>query len=164
MDISLYLTNFLQYRVVEDPTFIELYIADRYDKEVFDVLIKDDAKKLEEEDEDSGFSRLKQICDQTHGQIKHLYHRKQTSVQMTWLSAKEKSLVVMDDFPFLFAVLILNNPNVNFVFSYLSPKGEYIFSSKGLFKEFSQDELQDKETLIVFIDILKKEINKLKIS
>ncbi|MCK5775759.1 MAG: hypothetical protein KAH25_06280 [Bacteroidales bacterium] len=149
---------------MEKPAFIELYIADQYEKGVVDVLIKDDAKRLDEDDEGSGFSKLRQICDQTHGQIKHLYHRKHTSVQMTWLSTKGESLVAMDDFSSLFAIIILNYPNINFVFSYLSTKGEYVFSSQGLFTEFSKDELQDKETLMVFIDFLKKEINKVKVA
>jgi len=161
MDISLYLTNFLQYRIAEGSTFIELYIADQYEKDVLDFLIKDDAAKFDDE-ETLAFNKLKLFCDQTKGQIKHLYHRKHTSVQMSWASTATGNHVVMDDFPSLFAVLILSHSNINFVFSYLSSKGEYVFTSQGLFKEFSKHELEDKETLMVFIDILKKEIDNLR--
>jgi len=162
MDISLYLTSFLQYRIAKSPTFVELYVVDQYDKGVLDFLIKDDAARFDDE-ESLAFNKLRSFCDQTHGQIKHLYHRKHTSIQMTWLPSGKKHQITINDFPSLFAVLILSHPKVNFVFSYLSKKGEYVFRSLDVFAEFSVAELQEKETLMVFIEILKKKINEIKV-
>lgn len=163
MDISLYLMSFLQYRIVEKPSFINVYIADFYEKGVVDIIINDDASRMNDSDEDmpQAFLNLKKICNKSKGQLKNLYHRKDTSVQMTWYLTTKNTPIALGDFLSLFGMLMLSHPEIDFVFSYLSDKGEYVFRSSELFKEFNEEELIEKETLHVFINLLQENVNDL---
>ena len=165
MDISLHLLSFLQYRLVEKPRFINIYIADSYEKDVVDIIINDDASKMNESDDDLSqpFLNLKSFCDTSKGQLKLLYHRKDTSVQMTWQTNASDTFITLGDFLSLYGMLVLSHPKVDFVFTYLSQKGEYVFRSTDLFKEFNEEELLKKETIAAYNTLLHESVSVLRV-
>jgi len=165
MDISLYLMNFLQYRLVEKPRFINLYIADFYEKDLVEIIISDNASRMSELDKDMprAFLNLKKFCDTSNGQLKHLYHRKDTSVQMSWPITAGDVPIVLGDFLSLYGMLVLSHPEIDFVFTYLSTKGEYLFRSADLFKAFDKEELLEKDTIAIFNNLLHESVDALSV-
>jgi len=159
MNISLYLINYLQSRVDAGARVIELYIADSIKKKVIEIIIKDDAAKIEEHDDGSeAYLGLTKLSEKLKASIKHLYHRKNTTVHLEWRLYKDSSHS-LNDFHSLIGLLALNSPKTRLVFSYISKKGEYVFDSQKVLAEFSPEELLQKEILIYMNELLEEHLN-----
>jgi len=162
MDISLYLINYIQSRIDYSTNTLELYIADTIQSSTIEIIIKDDGKKINDEKVNSKtFAGLLELSRSLGGQISHLYHRKQTTVQFEF-QITEKSKVNINDFHSLFGVMMLNNPSVNIVFSYLSKKGEYTLNSLEIIQAFEPSELLQKEILIYMNELLSDHLNQIR--
>lgn len=159
MDISFYLIKYLQFRIQARASVLELYIADTLNNDHIEIIIKDDAEKIDENSSNAEpITELLQMADNINGQLKHLYHRKQNSVHIDW-KVKQSNKISLENFHSLLAVLTLNSPQTRIVFSYLSKKGEYIFDSQKLFEEFSEEELRQKDTMTMMNEILDEQID-----
>ncbi len=120
MDISLYLIKYMQFRIDSNAHFIELYIADGFKSDNIEIVIKDDADRMEEGEQLSdAYINLSNLSTEFSGQVKHLYHRKHTSIYLDW-PLNKRNVHTIGSFHSLLPMLALNAPETRIVFSYLS--------------------------------------------
>lgn len=153
MDISFFLAQYLQFRYPLSSK-LELYIVDQVHAGDFEVIIRDNGEKIVEEEIDKADIIIGSLnLDASHK--RHQYFHKGYNHLQIELPISDKLTPQLGDFHSLVSILILENPKTNFVFSYISPKGEYVLDSTVIHENFSKEELQSKELLQYVNELLK---------
>lgn len=153
MDISFFLAQYLQFRY-PGSSKLELYVIDQVNAEKFEIIVRDDGKPLSEEE----IGKADQIIASlslNSSQKRHQYFHKGYNHLQIELTIGKKLIPELGNFHSLLSLLVLENPNTQFVFSYLSPKGEYVLDSTVIHENFSSEELQSKELLQYVNELLQ---------
>ena len=153
MDISLFLAQYLQFRL-KSAKELELYLVDQVNSGSYDIIIKDSGDKIEEETLEESDSILRVLNLQEPHKNHQYYHKGFNNLNME-LKLDSGLIPSLGNFHSLLAMLILDHPQANIVFSYMSPRGEYILNSDAIHQNFSKEELQSKELLSYINDLLK---------
>ena len=123
--------------------FKQRYSCRNYlDKEV-------EKEKIEESENIIGALNL------TEAHKNHQYYHKGFNILNMELKLDNGLIPVLGDFHSLLAMLIIDHPQTNFVFSYMSPRGEYVLNSDAIHQNFSKEELQTKELLTYINELLE---------
>jgi len=157
MDFSFHLINYIQSRIAAKANKIELYIADNMEPNRAEIIIKDTGLKLVDSNA-SELDRLVGYVEEFKGSYRFLFHRGENTLLMEWAvtSDSHKSL---ENLHSILGFTIINNPQININFSYLSSKGEYFLDSSKFHRTFSSDELMEKELLVYMNELLADHLN-----
>jgi len=153
MDISFFLAQYLQFRL-KTAQQIELYLVDQVNKDSYDIIIKDTGDKIEGETLEESENIIKVLNLKEPHKNHQYYHKGFNNLNME-LKLDKGLIPTLGDFHSLLAMLILDHPQTNFVFSYMSPRGEYVLNSDAIHQNFSKEELQSKELLSYINELLK---------
>ena len=153
MDISFFLAQYLQFRL-KSAKHLELYLVDQVNSASYDIIIKDDGDKIEEEKLEES-ENIIQILDLQAPHKNHQYFHKGFNNLNMELKLDSGLIPNLGDFHSLLAMIILNHPQCNIVFSYMSPRGEYVLNSDAIHQNFSKEELQSKELLTYVNELLQ---------
>jgi len=153
MNISFFLAQYLQFRY-KSSTKLELYIVDQVHEGNFEIIIRDNADKIEG-DELVNADQIISTLDLDAHQKRHQYFHKGYNHLQVELKITEALKPELGSFHSLLSILVLENNKTDFVFSYISPKGEYILDSSSIHNNFSPEELQSKELLHYVNELLR---------
>lgn len=153
MDISFFLAQYLQFRYLSSSK-LELYIVDQVHTGKFEIIIRDDANKIEGKEIEHAGEIISSLKLKAKQKCHQYFHKGYNHLQIEIIITNELK-PQLGNFYSLLNVLVLENPNTDFIFSYISPKGEYILDSKAIHQNFSPEELQSKELLEYVNELLK---------
>lgn len=153
MNISLFLAQYLQFRL-KSAKELELYLVDQVNSGSYDIIIKDTGDKIEKETLEESDNIIKVLNLQDLHKNHQYYHKGFNNLNME-LKLDSGLVPHLGDFHSLLAMTILDHPQCNIVFSYMSPRGEYVLNSDSIHQNFSKEELQSKELLTYINELLK---------
>lgn len=153
MDISFFLAQYLQFRL-KSAKDLELYLVDQVNRGSYDVIIKDSGDKIEKDTLEESENIIK-VLNLSEPHKNHQYYHKGYNILNMELKLGSGLIPSLGDFYSLLAMLILDHPQCHIVFSYMSPRGEYILNSDAIHQNFSKEELQSKELLVYINELLK---------
>lgn len=153
MDISFFLAQYLQFRL-KTAKQIELYLVDQVNSGSYDIIIKDTGDKIEKETIEES-ENIIGVLNLKDAHKNHQYYHKGFNILNMELKLGKGLIPVLGDFHTLLAMAIIDHPQANFVFSYMSPHGEYVLNSDAIHQNFSKEELKSKELLTYINELLK---------
>ncbi|NPD45279.1 MULTISPECIES: hypothetical protein [unclassified Lentimicrobium] len=153
MNISLFLAQYLQFRL-KSAKELELYLVDQVNSASYDIIIKDSGDKIEDKTLEESEKIIKVLNLQNPHKNHIYYHKGYNNLNME-LKLDSGLIPDLGNFHSLLAMIILDHPHCNIVFSYMSPRGEYVLNSDAIHQNFSKEELQSKELLTYINELLK---------
>lgn len=157
MDISFFLAQYLQFRY-QSSSKLELYIVDQVHSGDFEIIIRDDGDKIEKDEVSKADQIISTLNLDPHQKCHQYFHKGYNHLQIE-IKISDALIPQLGNFHSLISVLVLENPKTDFIFSYISPKGEYILDSSAIHNNFSPEELQSKELLQYVNELLEDHFN-----
>ena len=163
MDFSFYLASYIQSRISLHCKNIEIYIADSIDHHLVELLVKDDAIDNPTDDSSLLASGFINLIEKHKGRYKQLKHKGVVTLSIE-LPIQKKTKPQLGNFHSLLGMTLLNHPDLFISFTFISPKGEYMISTKKITSFFDVEELKQKDILEYMNELLGNEIDHLKVS
>ena len=163
MDFSFYLASYIQSRISLHCKNIEIYIADSIDHQMVEIIVKDDVTEDLQDSSSLLPSGFIDLIERLHGRFKQLKHKGVVTLSVE-LPFKKKTKPQLGNFHSLLGMALLNHLNIFISFTFISPKGEYTITTKKITSAFDMSELKQKNILEYMNQLLKDEIDQLKVS
>lgn len=151
MNLSLFLHQYIDFRL-NNATSVELYLIDQIQQNQFEILLKDDGKSLEGEELDSAKDKIRKLDLKDPDKYYQYFHKGKNNLQIELET--DSVHISFPELNNLIGFMMLQFPDKEFVFTYLSPKGEYLLNSKDFLSHFSEEEIQSKEFALYLNEIL----------
>jgi hypothetical protein len=155
MIISLFLNEYLDFRLAKS-SLVELYLVDQIQENLFEIFIKDLGDALNEEEVAQSKAKISKLNLKTSDKDYQYFHKGKNHLQIE-LDLQERK-INLSDLNKIVSYLMLQYSSKELVFTYLSPKGEYLLNSKDFLAPFSIEEVQSKEFPLYLAELLQNQL------
>lgn len=156
MNLSLFIHQYLDFRLSYAPV-VELYLIDQIQEGQFEILIKDNGESLKDDELESAKSKIEKLNLSNPNKYYQYYHKGKNNLQIELRLQKTKfSLPELNN---TISFLMVQFPEREIVFTYLSPKGEYLLNSKDFISKFKLEEVQSKEFALYLNELLQNQLD-----
>lgn len=156
MILSAFIHSYVDFRL-SIANYVELYIIDQIQENQFEIIIKDTGKSLEGDELKIAKNKINSLKLVLPNKYYQYYHKGQNNLQIEINYSKTKP--VLKDLNSTIALIMLQFPDKEFVFTYLSPKGEYQLNSKDFLGRFTNEEIQLKEFALYLNELLQNQLD-----
>lgn len=155
---TLFLNQYIDFRL-SFAQFLELYLIDQVQENEFEILIKDNGAALEGEELTSSKEKIKNLQLKDPDKYYQYFHKGMNNLQIV-LDTTKNSFDFSDLYQMI-GLLMLQHYQKEFVFTYLSPKGEYLLNSKDFLSNFNQEEINSKEFALYLNELLQDHLSEI---
>jgi len=152
MNISLFLHQYIDFRLFHAQV-VELYLIDQIQEDKFEILIIDNGASIANKELEQAENMIKNLGVKSPNKYYQYFHKAKNTLQFEF-HTKDSQIKLLDLNKFV-GLLMVQFPNKEFVFTYNSPKGEYLLNSKDFIKEFTNEEISSKEFSLYLHEILQ---------
>lgn len=156
MDISFPVVQYLRFSA-HSCGQVELYIAEQLNKNIFEIVFKDNGEKADENTEQRAQELISPIQQQFSVKTTSYFHKGFNNLQLD-ISLDGESAIELKDFGHLLGVLFLEYKEKEIVFTYLTKAGEFTVNSFHLLKNFSEEEQNSEEFLWHLSELLENQM------
>lgn len=153
---TLFLNQYIDFRL-SFAQHLELYLIDQIHENEFEILIKDNGASLDGEELESAKEKIDLLQLKDPDKYYQYFHKGMNNLQIVLN-------VLNTDIQFknlhqTIGLLMLQYPQKDFVFTYISPKGEYFLQSKDFLSRFKQEEINSKEFVLYLNELLQDHLS-----
>lgn len=156
MDISLFLHQYIDFRLFHAQT-VELYLIDQVQEGKFEVLIIDNGDAIANKELEQAQKIIINLDIEKPNKYFQYFHKGKNTLQFEF--TLKKTVVHVSDLNKTIGFLMVQFPDKELVFTYSSPKGEYILNSKDFIKDFTNEEISSKEFSLYLHEILQNHLD-----
>lgn len=149
---TLFLNQYVDFRLTHGE-LVEFYLIDQLQENQFEIIIKDDAPLLEGELLKSAKEKLDNLNLKIPDRYYQYFHKGKNNLKID--ISFQKGKIVLADLNHIIGLLMLQHSEKELVFTYLSPKGEYMLNSKDFLSRFTKEELASKEFALLLNELLQ---------
>jgi len=153
---TLFLNQYIDFRL-SFAFHVELYLIDQVQENEFEILIKDNGPSMKGDELKSAKEKINHLSLKSPDKYYQYFHKGLNNLQIV-LDVRNKTLE-MKDLHQTVAMLMLQHDQKEFIFTYISPKGEYLLNSNDFLNRFTNEEIQSKEFALYFNELLQDHLN-----
>jgi len=153
---TLFLYQYIDFRL-SFAHHLELYLIDQIQENEFEILIKDNGASLEGEELESAKEKINHLLLNRSDKYYQYFHKGMNNLQIV-LNTQNNNFQLKNLHQTI-GMLMLQFPQKEFVFTYLSPNGEYLLNSTDFLSRFTQDEINSKEFALYLNELLEDHLN-----
>lgn len=165
-ELSFYFFQCVNLRILANSTEIELYIVEDYDANTLELIIKDNGVKYDIRLlKDDAFLKkslpalhfLKTNNKENGGNFEMLSHNLTGNLISLRYPLQKSARLAFGKVASLLTMLFVTHPQIQFIFSQMSRKGEFVFDSLQFLDNIGKIDMEDKDFLFHLKDLIEME-------
>jgi hypothetical protein len=156
MILTTFLNSYIPFRY-ESATLVEIYIVDQIQEGLLEFILKDNGIAIENKELKIATRKTELLKIKETDRLYQYFHKGMNNLQINTSTQNNKTKLI--DLNSTIVQLMLQFHDKELVFTYLSPKGEYVLNSKDFLRRFTKKEIASKDFILylneIFYDQLK---------
>lgn len=166
-ELAFYFFQCVNDRILAKADRIEMYIMENIKEDMLELIIRDNGEKFDVRlmNSDNSFAKksfpslyfLQQNSRENEGKFKLLSHAQTGNLIEIVYPLKSNKRLSFGKASAYFSMLFISHPQIHFIFSQISRKGEFVFDSMQFLDTMGKIDMEDKEFLSNLKELIEME-------